>query len=113
MPPDKEDLKAKLLAKAEAEIEAMLSDPKVNPKMSLSEMERVVGELGSKLNQQVMQELVNTSQGETEERCPECGGRLRYKGQRSKRIESVRGEIEAKRDYYTCSDCGAGFFPPG
>jgi hypothetical protein len=61
MPPEKEDLKAKLLAQAEIAIEAMLKDPKVNPQMSLSEMEQAVGVVSTNLERQMMQELVARS----------------------------------------------------
>ena len=113
MPPKEETLEAKLLAQAEEAIEAMLNSPEVHPEMTLSEMERAVSALGGHLEQQIMQELVNTSQGQGTKLCPECGGKLRNKGKRPKRVETVRGEIEVERDYYTCVECGTGYFPPG
>lgn len=112
MPREKEDLKAKLLAQAEAAIEAMMRDASVNPQMTLSEMERAVGEVSSQLEQGIMQELVNTSQEKGAKLCPECGGKLRNKGKRPKRVETVRGDIEVERDYYACVGCGTGYFPP-
>ena len=112
MPTAKEELKAHLLAQAEAAIEAMLQDSKVNPQMSLSEMEKSVGELGDKLEQDIMQVLVNRSQATEAKLCPSCGGKLRNKGKRPKRLVTVRGEIEVKRDYYVCVDCNTGYFPP-
>jgi hypothetical protein len=39
----KEDLKAKLLAQAEASIEKMLSDERLSEHMSLSDIEEVIG----------------------------------------------------------------------
>jgi len=45
--------------------------------------------------------------------CPTCAGKLRYKGKRKRRVVTVRGEIEVERDYYVCTACGAGYFPPG
>jgi hypothetical protein len=114
MLPTEEALKAKLLAQAEAAIEAMLNRPEVHPEMTLSEMERVVGSLGGHLEQQIMQELVNTSQGQDDARvCPECGSQLRNKGKRRRRVETVRGEIEVAREYCQCVECGTGFFPSG
>ena len=112
MPPEKEDLKAKLLAQAEIAIEAMLKDPKVNPQMSLSEMEQAVGVVSANLERQMMQELVARSQAESVKVCARCGGKLRNKGKRRKIVESVRGEIEVERSYYTCVECGTSSFPP-
>ncbi len=113
MPAEKEELKAKLLRQAAAAIEVMLSNREVHPEMTLSAMERIVGGLGDQLEQQIMQELIHTSQHQGAKLCPECGGKLRNKGKRPKRVETVRGEIEVARDYYTCVECGAGYFPPG
>ncbi len=112
MPNRKDDLKAKLLAQAEEALDAMLNDEKVNPQMSLSDMEAVVGDLGKDLFPAIMQTLTDESDVEAEPVCPECGGALRNKGRRTKRVITVRGEIEVKRPYYSCTQCEYGFFPP-
>lgn len=107
-----DDLKAQLLAQAEAAIDAMLSQPEVHPQMTLSSMEAVVGELGEQFEQAVLQSLVDESQSAGQGVCPHCGGQLASKGKRGKKVETVRGEIEVTRDYYLCTDCGQGYFPP-
>ena len=42
--------------------------------------------------------------------CP-CGQTARYVDRRSKRLQSVRGELCLERAYYHCSACGEGFCP--
>ena len=108
------ELRAQLLAQAEVAIDAMLSQPEVHAQMNLSSMEAVVGELGERFEQAVLQSLVNQSQGQSNGQglCPDCGGPLASKGKRAKKVETVRGEIEVERDYYLCTDCGQGYFPP-
>lgn len=109
----KEVLKAQLLAQAEAAIDALLSQPEVHPQMNLSRMEAVVGEMGEQFEQGVLQELINRSQGAGQGLCPSCGGHLAGQGKRAKKLITVRGEIRVERDYYLCTECGQGYFPPG
>lgn len=111
MPNKKDDLKAKLRAEAEASIEKMLSDERVSQQMTITEIEAVIGELEMDFRQRVLQEVI----GEQEEQspsCPDCGGKLRNKGKRSKRLVTLRGETDVERSYYQCTDCGKGIFPP-
>jgi hypothetical protein len=42
--------------------------------------------------------------------CP-CGRTARYVGRRSKRFQSLLGELKLERAYYHCSACGEGFCP--
>ena len=60
-----------------------------------------------------MQELVDEAQTQGNGLCPDCGGKLRHKGKKLKRVVTVRGEVEVERDYYHCAQCGTGYFPPG
>lgn len=108
---DKKELKAKLLAEAEASIEKMLSDERVSQKMTLTEIEDVIGDLEIDFRQRVLNEVVGEQQPETP-LCPDCGGKLRNKGRRRKRLVTLRGETEIERTYYQCEDCGTGIFPP-
>jgi YgiT-type zinc finger domain-containing protein len=61
----------------------------------------------------MLQELVNEAQATEGRVCPTCAGKLRHKGKRKRRVVTVRGEIEVERDYYVCTTCGTGYFPPG
>ena len=107
----RDELKAKLLAKAEATIEAMLNDERISTKMTLSQIEQVIGEPERLFSQSILEELLAV-QKTTHKTCPKCGGALENKGVRDKHVISVRGETTLKRPYYQCQQCGHGFFPP-
>ena len=111
MSSEKDELKAKLLAEAEASLEQMLSDERMSEQMTITEIEDVIGKMELDFRQRVLKEVM----GEQEEQshpCPECGGKLRNKGRHSKRLVTLRGETELERSYYQCEDCGKGIFPP-
>lgn len=111
MPAQKDDLKAKLLSEAEAAIEKMLSDNRVSEQMTLTEIEDVIGELETDFRQRVLKEMMG-EQDRIVQSCPDCGGKLRNKGRHSKRLVTLRGEVDVERTYYQCTDCGKGVFPP-
>jgi len=108
----KDELKAKLLAEAEASIDKMLSDKRVSQKMTLTEIEDVIGDLETDFRQRVLNEVVGEQENEMPS-CPDCRGKLRNIGKRTKRLVTLRGETEIERTYYQCEDCGKGVFPPG
>jgi uncharacterized protein with PIN domain len=109
----REELKAKLLAEAERAIDEMLKDRQFREDMTLSEIEKLVGEAEAKFSQALTQELVREHPDPKDGFCPECGGKLRYKGKRRKPLVTLRGEVEMERAYYVCQGCRAGYFPPG
>ena len=111
MPNKKDELKAKLLAEAEKSIEKMLSDERVSDEMNITEIEDVIGELETDFRQRVLREVMSEQESKRT-RCPECGGKLRNKGKRTKRQVTLRGEVDIERSYYQCESCGAGIFPP-
>jgi hypothetical protein len=43
--------------------------------------------------------------------CPDCGQKLKNKGQRRRRIVTEAGDVEVERTYYHCAACGQGFSP--
>ena len=108
----KDELKAKLLAEAERALEKMLSDERVSQQMTLNEIEDVIGDLESDFRQRVLREVMGDQEEQTK-MCPDCGGRLRNKGKHSKRLVTLRGEVDLERSYYQCETCGKGVFPPG
>jgi NADH pyrophosphatase NudC (nudix superfamily) len=107
----KDELKAKLLAQAEASIEQMLSDERLSETMTLTDIEDVIGELETDFRQRVLREVIG-EQEESSRSCPECGGKLRHKGKRRKRLVTLRGETDIERVYYQCEACDTGVFPP-
>lgn len=46
--------------------------------------------------------------------CPECGGRLEKRGAHERQVVTQGDRVvRLRREYATCSACGAGLFPPG
>lgn len=107
----KDELKAKLLAEAEAALEQMLSDKRMGKQMTITEIEDVIGEMEQDFRQRVLGEVIGEQEGQAV-RCAECGGKLRNKGKHSKGLVTLRGETKLERNYYQCEDCGKGIFPP-
>jgi hypothetical protein len=81
MTPNRDDLKAKLLAQAEAAIDKMLSDERLNEQMTLSDIEAVVGVSEADFRQGALEEIIAIQQEKTKT-CPLCGSGLRNKGKR-------------------------------
>lgn len=77
----------------------------------LSDIEEVVGVSEADFRQRALEEIIAIQQ-ETPTTCPMCGGKLRNKGKRTKRIVTLRGETEIERSYYQCEGCNKGYFPP-
>ena len=108
-----ETLREQLLAQMKDQLDAFLEERSDRRDMSMSEMEDLVGKLQAELMQKLMQMLVHENQAETNGLCPDCDGKLRYKGKKPKQVITVRGEVTVDRDYYECEACKSGYFPPG
>ena len=113
MTESREDLKSRLLQRVQGSIDNLIAQKAGRRDLSMTEMEDLVGELEVELRQALMQELVDEAQTQGNGLCPDCGGKLRHKGKKLKRVVTVRGEVEVERDYYHCAQCGTGYFPPG
>jgi hypothetical protein len=113
MSTESDELEARLLKQAEKAIRNLLEQKGGRRDLSLSEMEDLVGEFEIDLRQTVMQELVDEAQSQAVGFCADCGSKRRYKGKKSKRVVTLRGEVEVERDYYHCESCKRGYFPPG
>ena len=113
MSSEEDELEARLLKRAEKAIRNMLEQKGERRGLSISEMEDLVGELEIDLRQALMQELVDEAHRQDVGLCEACGGKLRCKGKKSRRIVTLRGEVEVERDYYYCDTCKRGYFPPG
>lgn len=111
MSKQREALRAKLLAEAEVAIDKMLSDERLSEAMTLSDIEAVIGVSEADFRQGALEAIVAIQQ-ETPTLCPLCGGKLRNKGKRKKRVVTLRGETDVERTYYQCEGCGKGYFPP-
>jgi uncharacterized protein with PIN domain len=111
MSSNREALKVKLLAQAEAAIDKLLADERVHEKMTLSEIEAMVGQPEDEFRQGLL-ETVLDMQASDVAICLMCGGQLRNKGKRRRQIVTQRGEAVIERTYYQCQTCGRGYFPP-
>ena len=111
MPNKKDELKAKLLAEAEASIEKMLSDERLSDEMTITEIEDGIGELETDFRERVLKDIMGEQESHVVS-CSDCGGKLRNKGKQAKRLVTLRGEVDVKRNYYQCEACGRGIFPP-
>lgn len=107
----RDELKAKLLAQAEAAIDRLLSDARLNEQMTLSDIEAVVGISEVDFRQRALEEIIGMQQASAR-MCPLCGSQLRHKGKRHRRVVTLRGETEVERNYYQCETCQTGYFPP-
>lgn len=111
-----EEVKARLMAKAEAVIEELLSSKPEASTISLAEIEQAVRVAGQEIEQALTDELLQESTRQVAEewpRCAECGARMQAKGKRAKRVVTETGEVRLEREYYYCAGCRRGIFPPG
>jgi hypothetical protein len=113
MPTESDELKKRLQERANEAIEKLLVQKDGRRDLSMDEMEDLVGEFELEVRQSLMQEMVADVQETAASLCETCGGKLRYKGKKPKRIVTLRGEVRLERDYYQCETCGNGYFPPG
>lgn len=110
----KAELKAKLLAEYEARLDELLKKTDPNDELHLDEIEEAALKLRDEVSQGVTQALVNTQQRRRNGKppCPTCGGTTRYRGLKSKQVQTRSGMIKLDRPYYYCEACRTGFFPP-
>jgi hypothetical protein len=112
-----DELKARLKAQAEAEIEKLFATKKGPEEITLSEIERAVFQAGEAIKAELTAGL--TRQVSQEEptvpgpACPTCGGEMHYKGMKAKQVVTETGMVTLERAYYYCETCRSGLFPPG
>ena len=82
--------------------------------LTLAEIEQLAEKAGRAITQELTASLVEEEARRVEApACPECGGKMRYKGKKKRDVVSKTGELQMNRDYYYCETCRTGFFPPG
>jgi DNA repair exonuclease SbcCD ATPase subunit len=115
MPTPNAELKARLMAEAEAAIDQLLATRRAPAEASLADIEREARTASQQIAQAVTSALVAESAAElpTWPNCPQCGRKMKNKGRHRRRVVTETGEVELKRAYYYCATCQHGFFPPG
>ena len=114
MPADAQDLKAQMMAEAEKAIDRLLAGVEEKEDLMLSDIERLVRTAGQRVMEQFTQELVRAeAEVEGSNICPECGQKMRYKGQKGRNLATETGDVSLQRAYYYCPKCRKGVFPPG
>lgn len=109
-----EELKARLMAEAEAIINEIIGQDGANQARSLNEIEQAALKAGQQVKASVLAGLVASApQASASDTCPECGGKLKAKGQRTKWVLTQAGEVQVERSYSYCARCKTGFFPQG
>lgn len=113
MPLNKAELKVKLLAAYEAQLDKQLTN--LNEELSLDEIEDIALDARRQVSEDITQALVNhqSKRIQPDEYCARCGGRMRNKGRKRRRVLTRSGEVEVERTYYYCETCQTGHFPPG
>jgi len=107
-----EELKARLLAEAEAIIDEIVGQNQVEQARTLDEIEQAALKAGQQVKASVLAGLVaNMPRIPVGDTCPQCGGKLKDKGQRTKWVLTQAGEVQVERNYYYCERCKTGFFP--
>ncbi|MBX3082595.1 MAG: hypothetical protein KF716_13240 [Anaerolineae bacterium] len=110
------EMKAKLLAEAEAAIDKLLAKRSPANQITMREISQLAIESGQQVQAAVLHSLTQASQraepAPAQLECQQCGRKMSYKGKRKRQVVADGGETAVERDYYYCSKCKVGIFPP-
>jgi len=109
-------IKAELLKRFEQEVDEILDWQERNQAPNLSQFEEEILVTQKEISIALLEEML---QGEEQRepvdapRCEQCGRVMEGKGKQPQVIETRVGTLRLEREYYYCSHCKAGVFPPG
>ena len=112
----REQMKAELMAEAQAVIEELVAWERQAGAPNLTELEDKVLALRQRLGKRLLEAVIEDQEARqpaAPPKCPTCGEEMRYKGQKETAIESRLGGLAVERGYYYCARCESGLFPPG
>lgn len=111
----REQKRAELLKAAEAMIDEYLDWEEQAEQPNLSQIEAAVLKVRRQMSERmavVAIEDQDAARPVEAPLCPQCGQRMRYKGQKARSVETLVGSIRFKRAYYHCPHCQGEHFPP-
>jgi len=112
----REQIKVELLKRLEQEVDELLDWQAQSQAPNLSQFEDEILAARKEISIAMLEELL---QGEEQRepveapRCGKCGRPMEGKGKQPQVLETRVGTLRLERDYYYCSHCKAGVFPPG
>lgn len=113
--PTRTEMKAQLLAQAEATIDQFLDWVEQTERPNLTQIEDAVLEFRRQVGQ-TMAETAIQAQDATHAvpgpGCPTCQREMHYKDDKAKTLTTRVSDLKMKRSYYHCSHCQQGLFPP-
>jgi hypothetical protein len=108
--PSNEEVKRRLMADYERLLDELLAKRKPEDEITLNEIEQLVLEAREEMSEDLLAALTEVREWE-QPKCPHCGGKTQYKGQRSKQVVTLSGEVTLRSAYYYCPACQTGFSP--
>jgi len=107
-----EELKAHLLAQAEATINEIVGQYQDGQPKTLSEIEQTVIVAGQEIKAAMLKGMLAANPRPARVVvCETCGKKMQHKGTRQKWVMTQVGEVQIEREYYYCERCSTGFFP--